>query len=594
MAATTPPATVPVQRPRRLRLPLGAGAVWAFSAVLAAAAVATWLVLVDLPAPDRGVGLTWWALAIGFALTELCVVHIHLRRSAHSLTLGEIPLVLGLVFAPPADVAVGWVLGAGLVLLLNRGRPVRVAFNLAQFALTASLAASAFHLAGGADAAGPALWLAVTAAVVTSAVVAPVLITVAMRLSAERVGLTALAGMLAPALVVAATNMSLGLALVTVVDADPRGAVLLLAPVGAIFLAYRAYLSEHTKTVGLEFLYATAHALAGAADLRSGFAGMLARALEAFRAEHAELLVIAPAGGAPGWAIAVGADQQVDLGGELRDEVADDLRALFGRNGGTRLVRACDAGPALGAHLRDHGVEEALVAALTADGGLLGALLVANPLEGRGAFGADDRRLFETLAGNAAATLGNERLEQRVAELNETQADLEHKAFHDALTGLANRLLFHDRVGHALSRRGGNAAVIYVDLNDFKPVNDTLGHDVGDELLKITADRLRESLRTADTPARLGGDEFAVLLTDIEPDHIRVVVERIIANFARPFDLAGRTHAITASIGIAMGDCGAITGEELLRNADAAMYVTKHGGKRGYTIHGSPMVPAAG
>ena len=135
--------------------------------------------------------------------------------------------------------------------------------------------------------------------------------------------------------------------------------------------------------------------------------------------------------------------------------------------------------------------------------------------------------------------------------------------------------------------------MIYVDLNDFKPVNDTLGHDVGDELLKITADRLRESLRTADTPARLGGDEFAVLLTDIEPDHIRVVVERIIGNFARPFDLAGRTHAITASIGIAMGDCGAITGDELLRNADAAMYVTKHGGKRGYTIHGSPMVAAA-
>ena len=594
MAASTPPATVPVQRPRRLRLPLGAGAVWAFSALLAAAAVATWLVLVDLPAPDRGVHLSWWALAAGFAVTELCVVHIHLRRSAHSLTLGDIPLVLGLVFAPPADVAVGWVLGAGLVLLLNRGRPVRVAFNLAQFALTASLAASAFHLAGGADATGPALWLAVGAGVMTSAVAAPVLITAAMRLSAERVGLAALAGMLAPAVVVAATNMSLGLALVTVVAADPRGAVLLLAPVGAIFLAYRAYLSEHTKTVGLEFLYATAHALAGAVDLRSGFAGMLARALEAFRAEHAQLLVIAPAGGAPGWAIAVGADQQVDLGGELRDDVADDLRALFGRNGGTTLVRADDAGSALGAHLRAHGVEEALVAALTGDGGLLGALLVANPLEGRGPFGADDHRLFETLAGNAAATLGNERLEQRVAELNETQADLEHKAFHDALTGLANRLLFHDRVGHALSRRNGNAAVIYIDLNDFKPVNDELGHDAGDELLRITADRLRESLRTADTPARLGGDEFAVLLTDIEPEHIPVVAGRIIDNFARPFELAGRTHAITASIGVALGECGQITGDELLRNADAAMYVTKHGGKRGYSIHGSPTVRAAG
>ena len=593
MAGTTPHAAS-VPRPRRLRLPLGAGAVWAFSAVLCAAAVALWLVLGDLPAPDRGISLAWWALALGFVATELCVVHIHLRRSAHSLTLGEIPIVLGLVFAPPADLAVGWVLGAGIVLLLNRGRPVRIAFNLAQFALTGSMAAAAFHLAGGADAAGPALWLAVAAGVATSAVTAPVLITAAMRLSGEAVGLDALAGMFAPALPAAAINASLGLALVTVLDANPSGAVLLLAPSGAIFLAYRAYLSEHTKTVGLEFLYGAAHALAGASDLRSGFAGMLARALEAFRAEHAELLVIAPAGAAGGWRVAVGADQQVDLGGALPEGVAADLAALFHRDTAPRIVDAAAVGPALGAHLRSAGVEQALMAPLTDDHGLLGALLVAKPLEGRKPFGADDRRLFGTLAGNAAATLGNDRLERRVAELHETQADLEHKAFHDALTGLANRLLFHDRVGHALSRRSGNAAVIYIDLNDFKPVNDELGHDVGDELLRVTADRLRESLRTADTPARLGGDEFAVLLTDIEADHLPVVAERIIKNFARPFELAGRTHAITASIGIALGDCGAVTGDELLRNADAAMYVTKHAGKRGYSIHGSPTVRAAG
>ena len=94
------------------------------------------------------------------------------------------------------------------------------------------------------------------------------------------------------------------------------------------------------------------HGLAGAADLRSGFAGMLARALEAFRAEHAELLVIAPAGGAPGWRVAVGADQRVDLGGELDDAVAADLQELLGRDGRVRTVAAADAGPALAAHLR--------------------------------------------------------------------------------------------------------------------------------------------------------------------------------------------------------------------------------------------------
>jgi diguanylate cyclase (GGDEF)-like protein len=583
-------------RSRRLRLSPGTQAVWAFTGLIAAAAVALWLALRGIPSPDRGLSLPWWGLALGFVVTELCVVHIHFRSSAHSLTLGEIPLVLGLVFASPADVALGWVAGATVVLMIHRGPAVRMAFNLAQFALVASLAAITFWVAGGTEADGPALWAAVAAGVAASAASAPLLISAAMRLSGEKIGLSALPSMLAVAGVVAVTNASLGLAAAIVLDHDPWHGLLLLSPCVVIFIAYRAYQRERTKTTGLEFLYAAARTVAGAPSRDSGLAGMLALAIETFRAERAELLVLLPSGEHAGTRVSVGAEQGIVVGAPVSDELAAAIQALVESDAGAHFVTPADVKPALAEHFEREGIHEALIAGLPDEAGLLGAIVVANRLGAAGTFDADDRRLFETLAGHTAASLGADRLERRIADLRVTQEHLEHQAFHDALTGLANRLLFHDRVEHALSRRSGNAAVIYIDLNDFKPVNDTLGHDAGDELLKITADRLRASLRTADTPARLGGDEFAVLLTDIESDHLAVVTERIISAFAEPFPLAGKTHAITASIGVALADCGSMRGDELLRNADAAMYVTKHGGKRGYSVYGAPTIrrPDAG
>jgi diguanylate cyclase (GGDEF)-like protein len=107
----------------------------------------------------------------------------------------------------------------------------------------------------------------------------------------------------------------------------------------------------------------------------------------------------------------------------------------------------------------------------------------------------------------------------------------------------------------------------------------------------MTAQRLRDALRTADTPARLGGDEFAVLLVDIAPEHVEVVVERILAKFAVPFDLCGRSHTIGASIGVAMADSGSMDADALVRNADAAMYVRKHADKGGYSVYGPAAAP---
>jgi diguanylate cyclase (GGDEF)-like protein/PAS domain S-box-containing protein len=161
---------------------------------------------------------------------------------------------------------------------------------------------------------------------------------------------------------------------------------------------------------------------------------------------------------------------------------------------------------------------------------------------------------------------------------------LRHQAFHDALTGLSNRALFLDRVEHALARiRRSDSpipAVAFIDLDDFKLVNDSLGHGAGDELLRAVADRLRGCLRSGDTPARLGGDEFAVLLEDA-PDARAVVevAERILDALNAPVLIDGREVYARASIGIATRRGPTTTPEELLRNADLAMYTAKANGK---------------
>lgn len=175
-----------------------------------------------------------------------------------------------------------------------------------------------------------------------------------------------------------------------------------------------------------------------------------------------------------------------------------------------------------------------------------------------------------------------------VTERKRLEDQLQHEAFHDPLTGLANRALFADRVNHALARRTRQAvdgvAVLFLDLDDFKVVNDSLGHVAGDELLRAVGERIRACLRQQDTPARLGGDEFGVLLEETDQQASAGIAERIMVALNQPFSVAGRQIFVQASIGIAMSDrrspsASARGAEELLRNADAAMYTAKAHGK---------------
>ena len=170
---------------------------------------------------------------------------------------------------------------------------------------------------------------------------------------------------------------------------------------------------------------------------------------------------------------------------------------------------------------------------------------------------------------------------------------IEHRALHDPLTGLPNRVLFLDRLEQAFERarrRGQSlAAVLFIDLDHFKQINDTLGHNAGDELLASVAARLREAVRPTDTVARFGGDEFGLLLDDIASERDAIAMaERIAASFAHPYALAAGSQFVTASIGIALSD-GRELPLDLVRDADAAMYRAKERGRARYEMYDEEM-----
>ena len=174
-----------------------------------------------------------------------------------------------------------------------------------------------------------------------------------------------------------------------------------------------------------------------------------------------------------------------------------------------------------------------------------------------------------------------------VSERRRVQAELAHRALHDHLTGLPNRALLLDRVRHALvraQRRSETVALLFVDLDDFKLVNDGIGHQAGDHVLKFAAQRLSASARADDTVARFGADEFTILCENTGPADACALADRVIAAFATPFRYAEREIHLTVSIGIRVTDAPAITPDALIRDADLALNTVKDRGRNGYDL----------
>ena len=539
----------------------------ALIAATAVAAFALWHEVVrDLVPYESSVRIPWWALAAGFACTELFVIHAHVRGSAHSLSLSELPLVLGLLLAEPSDLVIAMVVGPAVVLVCTRGQgPVRLLFNLAQFALTATLATITLHaIAPAPEAIGPLVWGATFVAVFASSLTGAVLVFCAIGLSEGSIPSKRLAGMLGADLLVALTNTSVALSGATIVANDLRASWLLIPPAAILLLAYRAWVSERAKHQSLEFLYGVTRTLSRGGELDGELLDLLRRTRSSFRVRTAELVLL-PGGPDEGaLRTALSQDGYEEAMVPTAHVSAAALRAAVEHERAVRVGRD-DAAPALQRYLEERGIGQALIAPVRGETRMAGVMLLGDRIGATDAFTDEDVRLFEALAAHAGLSLELDRLERQ--------------AQSDPLTGLANRTLFLRRVEASLERGSGMATVLFLDLDDFKAINDRAGHAAGDAVLVAAAGRIEASVRPGDVAARMGGDEFAVLLEDVDDHHGEQVAGRILDLLAEPVVADGDELWVRSSVGIATAAAGSLDAGALLHRADVAMYRAKEAGK---------------
>ena len=550
----------------------GAARVWPLAGGLAGFAAVLYVThITGLTAVSAPFELPWWSLLIAFTLVDACMVHLQFRREAHSFTLAEIPLTFGLFFVAPLVLIPARLAGGALALtLVRRQRPVKLAFNLALFALEASVALVIFHALGGHPGLGWANLAAALIALSVATIAGALAVVCAISLTEGRLRAAGLIQSVTVGLVITVANASVALMGVTIVWMDPRLGVLLLAPAGVLFVAYRAYMHERQRRASLEFLYQTTRSLHHADSTREAVNALLAAARDAFRADVAEIVLFPPSPDEPALRSVLGPGDREDIESPLAATALDGIES----GGDDRAVLITSVGETTRVGLSRRPTADAMVAPLRGDRRIIGRLAVRDRLGDVHPFDEHDLRLFATLANHAGVAL-------EVITLGE---DLKHAAYHDSLTRLPNRDLLRVRVSELIEspENGRRPGVFVMDLDDFKTINDSLGHAAGDELLKGVTDRLLALLESGESIARLGGDEFAVVVSDVGDDGVgraSRLAHAILAALKEPFVLEGKEITVNASIGLAAVSSATRCPEDLLRNADLAMYRAKELGK---------------
>jgi diguanylate cyclase (GGDEF)-like protein len=555
-------------------------------AAMSLVAVAAFVIVVrDLPGLGAPVTLPWWVWVAAFAAGQVLVVWVQLKRDSHGFTLTDLVLVAGLYLAEPSTVVLTQLVGTGLAVALHhRQRGLKLAFNLAQYGLTGALAVIVFtELARGTDWDSPWRWTAALITVAATTLAADVCLFAALSISEGSLHVRELPRMLALSLPFAVGVAAMGQLVAYLAVQSPGAMLLLVLPSALLFSAYRAYTHAREQQNNLRLLHEITSLLYESDNATAALTSFLTSVRGAFKAEVAELVLLGD--GQAAVTVSRSSEWQEPIAllpledtGDLTQVVdwATGNGVLTSRTGTTR-------GSQLDCYASRRGFKDAMATVLQTEDRVHGLLLVGNRLGDVGTFSDSDLSLLGTLARHVATSLDRGRLERDLRQVTELKEELRHQAMHDALTGLPNRTLFLDRTQHAVHLAGRNGlwpAVLYIDLDGFKPVNDAHGHAAGDLLLQVFASRLQDCVRAADTAARLGGDEFAVLLHGpADRAGVQQVLARIRAQLDRPIDLgAGRAARIGASIGIAVAGAG-IDVDALVRRADSAMYAAKRGGR---------------
>jgi diguanylate cyclase (GGDEF)-like protein len=551
--------------------------IWTLTAAIAAAALALQMLALPpealLPAPFAQLG---WVIAALFALVEIAVVHVQFRRHAHSWSMSEVPLVLGLAFLSPTGLVAARLAGSALALVAHRRQTrIKLAFNLAMFWLETTVAVLVYRwVLAGADPIGGQAWLAaMTATAAGTFLVSALAVPLAISLNERRLQGHIFRWVFVASVVATLANTSLGLLAVTVLRQQPA-AIWLVAVVAVVMLiGYRGYGSWRRRHDSLQGLHGLAR-LDAATSYDAAVRQLLTEIRDLLGAETAVVSLRPPGSGSgTGTSLWLGADDRFHT-----SPTSVPLESFVARSDhrrGAVLVSADTADAASLDMLSHYQARNAMVAVMGPTCATVSTIMVANHVGDVRTFERGDLHLFETLANYATMALDNIRL---VGRLRDEADRRQHEALHDALTGLPNRALFEERLQAAIAAcpPGGKVGLMLLDLDHFKEVNDTLGHHTGDLLLQRIGDRLAHTLRPDDIVARLGGDEFTILLPDVtRPEQVLSSAERMRETLVQPFQLGALSLEVGGSVGVAWYPDHGATPATLFQCADVAMYAAK-------------------
>jgi diguanylate cyclase (GGDEF)-like protein len=534
------------------------------------------------------VAIPWWAVFLLATAGELASVEMPIRKTNVLLTLNDAVIIIALMGTGPFVTALAMACCLAVVQAVQRLAPVQLIFNFAAELLAIPIYYVLLRVMvqpGAIFSLRSVVGYLVTVTLLSE--VSNIEISAAMYLS-EADFTVVTKGLASSAPVVAITalgNAVIAMIILVMTVAAPVVLLTLPIPVLATLATYRAQIARRRQQTDIENLFAATRILSYSKSVTAGAVDFLNHIAAMFHTTLVELTLLPPVPGHPALVTrtvdGVTADVMTTTPVEclptgLVDALAADDILVTKRQGlGTPLANY------IAADNRSTGMGVALPGADNAS--CLGYLVVGNRNKFVGDFQQTDLQLLGTLAKQLAFALQNGRLHEDLALLAGVQDDLVRKAFHDPLTGLANRALFVDHIEgayHRAQRSGSLIFLLYIDLDEFKKINDTFGHAAGDEVLIQVADRLNKCVRATDTVARLGGDEFAILLEQATSlTAAETVAERIVESLGEPFPLANGTASIGASVGIAFTDMVGQSAVQLMKSADAAMYTAKRSGK---------------
>src|SRR5215213_9034414 len=380
--------------------------IWILSGAVALVTTLAYLGLVQpLGTGPSELDVPWLLVAAGFAAAERWVVHLHFRRSTHSLSLGELPLVAGLLFLPAHELVLAGLIGSSVALAFDREIPTfKAFFNLAQFTLGTCVALFVIEgLVALRDPLDPMVWIAVFAAVSAATLIADVCVGAAVTIAEGRLEAQQRIDMLLTNWTVALSNTCLALAIAAVVAARPEGGLLLVAPTVLLMAAYRAYVSERRRNAELEFLYEATRTLSRSSEIVPELEALLARTASAFRVGAVDLVLFSaePNRSARSSLTRDGAPRMLE---PIDEPLAESLRSLAaGLTGPVETQRIHDVGQR--EYLRSRGMDTGVVAPLHGEAGCVGLFAIAGRESVDRNFSEEDLRLLETLTGNVTVAL---------------------------------------------------------------------------------------------------------------------------------------------------------------------------------------------